>query len=140
MTKIICGLFSHYDFCDVKKTISVILLLIFSLQTFYSASVTLWFYVNQDTLSKKYCVNKYRPEMHCNGKCYLSKKIKAAEEKQEQQTPFQLKQWVETSPCTVSYIYYSLTISTEMQVLNPREINLYNFISLQPVFHPPSAI
>lgn len=76
--------------------------------------------------------------MHCNGKCYLSKKIKAAEEKQEQQTPFQLKQWVETSPCTISYVCYSLNRFTETQVFNPGETNFYNFACSQPIFHPPS--
>jgi hypothetical protein len=31
--------------------------------------------VNYDYISKVLCVNKSKPELHCNGKCYLSKEI-----------------------------------------------------------------
>ena len=31
--------------------------------------------VNYDYISKVLCINKSRPEVHCNGKCYLSKEL-----------------------------------------------------------------
>lgn len=34
---------------------------------------------------KNYCVNKNRPEMHCDGKCYLAKQIQKAEQEDEKQ-------------------------------------------------------
>lgn len=43
------------------------------------------FEVNQKQLTEKFCVNKNRPWMHCNGKCYLMKKLKQAEEKEKKQ-------------------------------------------------------
>ncbi|GAA4307673.1 hypothetical protein GCM10023149_01280 [Mucilaginibacter gynuensis] len=41
-------------------------------------------------LNKKYiaatlCENRDKPQMHCNGRCYLAKKIKQAEEKEKSQ-------------------------------------------------------
>ncbi len=33
------------------------------------------FYVNQDTIIAEKCINKDRPELHCNGKCYLKKEL-----------------------------------------------------------------
>lgn len=43
------------------------------------------FEVNQKQLAEKFCLNKNRPWMHCNGKCYLMKKLKQAEEKEKKQ-------------------------------------------------------
>ncbi|MDR6922856.1 MULTISPECIES: hypothetical protein [Chryseobacterium] len=31
--------------------------------------------VNYDYISKVLCINKSRPEVHCNGKCYLTKEL-----------------------------------------------------------------
>src|SRR5690349_6746549 len=40
------------------------------------------FKMNQNYIAGKLCENRNKPWMHCNGKCYLMKKIKQAEEKQ----------------------------------------------------------
>ncbi|NIF05443.1 hypothetical protein F3J23_08320 [Chryseobacterium sp. Tr-659] len=31
--------------------------------------------VNYDYITKVLCINKSRPEVHCNGKCYLNKEL-----------------------------------------------------------------
>jgi hypothetical protein len=46
--------------------------------------------MHRDFISKNLCENKNRPEIKCNGKCYLNKKIKS-QEKTEQQIPSILK-------------------------------------------------
>ena len=38
------------------------------------------FYINQREITRLECENKNRPEMHCNGKCYLAKQLKKADE------------------------------------------------------------
>lgn len=43
------------------------------------------FEANRSYIAKELCENKERPWMHCNGRCYLMKKIKAAEEKEKKQ-------------------------------------------------------
>ncbi len=43
------------------------------------------FEVNQKYISEKLCENRNRPWMHCNGKCFLMKKLKLAEEKEKKQ-------------------------------------------------------
>ena len=43
------------------------------------------FEVNQNYIATTLCENKARPWMHCNGQCYLMKKIKATEEKEKKQ-------------------------------------------------------
>ena len=41
--------------------------------------------VNQDIITEKYCVNKDKPMMNCDGKCYLSKQLENLELKEEQE-------------------------------------------------------
>ncbi|MHA4895584.1 hypothetical protein ACXZ1K_12595 [Pedobacter sp. PWIIR3] len=41
--------------------------------------------MNQKYIAATLCVNKNKPEMHCNGKCYLMKKLKQAQEKEQRQ-------------------------------------------------------
>lgn len=43
------------------------------------------FELNQNYIASTLCENRARPEMNCNGKCYLAKKIKQAEEKEKKQ-------------------------------------------------------
>jgi hypothetical protein len=43
------------------------------------------FELNQNYISQNLCVNKARPWMNCNGRCYFMKKIKQAEENEKKQ-------------------------------------------------------
>ncbi|GEM_PF-205313 len=38
----------------------------------------------QERIVDEYCINKERPEMQCNGKCYLSKQLKETEQQSDQ--------------------------------------------------------
>lgn len=38
----------------------------------------------QKEITEKYCINKNRPEMQCNGKCYLAKQMRQIETEYEQ--------------------------------------------------------
>ena len=40
--------------------------------------------VNYDYIVKELCVNKAKPEMHCNGKCHLMQELAKAAEQQKQ--------------------------------------------------------
>ncbi|MEW7291401.1 hypothetical protein [Aquimarina sp. 2304DJ70-9] len=41
-------------------------------------STVLYYQLNIDTIVEKYCVNKERPRLNCNGKCYLMTQMKTA--------------------------------------------------------------
>ncbi|WP_276088068.1 hypothetical protein [Pedobacter sp. JY14-1] len=66
------------------------------------------FVVNQKYIAAALCENRDKPEMHCNGKCYLMKKLKDAEEKEKKQEQANQKKgaqdiFVVTAPLTVSF-------------------------------------
>jgi hypothetical protein len=41
------------------------------------------FEMNQKYISTELCINRDKPQMHCNGKCYLMRKLKQAEQKEK---------------------------------------------------------
>jgi hypothetical protein len=41
--------------------------------------------LRKDFIMKNYCVNKSRPELHCDGKCYLAKQLEKAEQENQKQ-------------------------------------------------------
>ncbi len=36
-----------------------------------------WFYAQQSTLAEQFCENQDRPELHCDGQCFLARKLEA---------------------------------------------------------------
>jgi len=59
-------------------------LLVFSVLTVNYSRLFVYagFKLNQTYIAAKLCENRNRPLLHCNGKCYLMKKIRQAEDKQ----------------------------------------------------------
>jgi hypothetical protein len=49
------------------------------LQSFGRELLVLHFAVNQAHITARFCENKARPRLHCNGKCYLAKQLRRAE-------------------------------------------------------------
>ena len=45
-----------------------------------------YYQLNKKMIADKLCINKNKPELHCNGKCYLSKQFKKAEENEKRQS------------------------------------------------------
>jgi hypothetical protein len=93
--------------------------------------------VNQSYFAKNLCINREKPMMHCNGKCYLSKKLKQ-QEKQDQQAPVPKNERIDV----VLYVEPSYT---SLQNVQPETKNNFfikdeNLISSFPqsIFHPPS--
>jgi len=54
-------------------------------QSFSKWIIIFEFNINRNYISRNLCENRYRPLLHCNGKCLLMKKM-AAEENQQSPT------------------------------------------------------
>jgi len=55
------------------------------MQSFNKLGIILAFKINQDYIASAFCENKDKPQMHCNGRCVLAKKLKQAEQNEEKQ-------------------------------------------------------
>jgi hypothetical protein len=121
----------------VKNVFIILLMFIFSFQSFYSAGFTAWFYFNRTSIAQKLCINKAKPEMKCNGKCYLKKKLKEAESKNEEQSPQQIKEWVSIAPFIISSNSFQFNPATQSYIFIPQMENEYNSHIHFAIFHPP---
>lgn len=68
-----------------KRSLVILLLVALIGSNFAVYFVYAGFEMNKKEIAAKMCENKNRPWMHCNGKCYLMKKLKQAEEKEKKQ-------------------------------------------------------
>ena len=70
----------------IKKIGTLGLCGLLTLRVMIAPFVYLEYEFNKEFIIKNYCVNKSRPQLHCDGKCYLAKKLKAAEERDNHQS------------------------------------------------------
>ena len=70
----------------MRSVIAYILLAAIMLPTFSPWGTIAYFKLNREYIAKVLCENRKRPELHCDGKCYLAKKLKQQQEKQDKET------------------------------------------------------
>ncbi len=63
----------------VKYSIAWFLLVLLAMGLFSRTFVAAHFYYNQSYIVLTLCENKNKPQMKCNGKCYLAKQLKKVE-------------------------------------------------------------
>ena len=44
-----------------------------------------YYQINKKQIAETLCINKNKPSLHCDGKCYLSKQLKKASENEKRQ-------------------------------------------------------
>ncbi|TSJ47586.1 hypothetical protein [Fluviicola chungangensis] len=108
-------------------------------------SWNVWFYNNQVELAAKYCVNKKKPMLHCDGKCYLAKQLKKLEQEEKKnqpvpKMPLKLKENVWNADSQKPVPFENLFISSlkETAVFFYQNQKLISFSG--SVFHPPAIV
>ena len=122
----------------MKKIAALIFLFAFAAQTFSRGLIFVDFYLNQSSIAAKKCENRYRPMLHCNGKCQLAKKLKQQEKKDEQNPERKLENKNETVfslSLVVSCLPETLLTAPDYNVYRD-EKTIDRSVS---VFHPPCS-
>lgn len=70
----------------MRSFIAYILLAAIMLPTLSPWGTIAYFKLNREYIAKVLCENRKRPDLHCDGKCYLAKKLKQQQEKQDKET------------------------------------------------------
>ena len=70
----------------LHRLFAFILLLTFTLRPVYQAGYIVYFQLNIDVIVEKYCVNKAKPELHCNGKCHLAQQLNLSQDSSDKGT------------------------------------------------------
>ncbi|HEY0298923.1 MAG TPA: hypothetical protein VGB84_06860 [Arachidicoccus sp.] len=66
----------------MKKITIIFMLVALVAMTFNKGIVIFNFYANRSEIALKYCVNKDKPMMHCNGNCFLGKLLKKEQQRE----------------------------------------------------------
>jgi hypothetical protein len=124
----------------VKAFFSYLLISLVLLQTFSREVLVVDFTLNQATITARFCVNKARPLLHCDGKCYFAKQLKKQEER-ENKAPNSLKERLEMLPTAFSGLVPAApgcwaTAPTSYGPGQPTEVLAR---ATQGVFQPPQA-
>lgn len=122
----------------LRLFVTYVLLAALTTQSFYRNIIVMDYQINLPEYIAK-CINKDRPEMHCDGQCVLMKKIKD-QEKQETQKNYVVYEY---SALYVHKEYVVLEMqlpndeSNQSQFLAYLDNYTYEYHSL--IFHPPLA-
>ncbi len=93
--------------------------------------------INYDYISEVLCINKDKPELHCNGKCYVMNQLK--EQKSEDLKSLQISMeeypigFVEIVSIDIPKKIFCITKKTHFYQQN------YTYIADNSVFHPPTV-
>ncbi len=109
------------------------------------AVVTSW-YANRKEITEKYCINKTRPKLHCDGKCQLSKQLKEIEKNEANGSmpiDYEKIKNIAFSPYQVNSLYslsqinlFDWTSSLSPSILDQSH---YEFLFTGFIFQPPES-
>ena len=124
----------------MKAFFSYLLISLVLLQTFSREVLVVDFTLNQASITARFCVNKARPQLHCDGKCYFAKQLKKQEE-QESKSASPLKERLEMLPVAFrSLVPVAPARWTSAPVgYGPYQSAWVPTNASQGVFHPPQA-
>ena len=124
----------------VKAFFSYLLILLVLLQTFSREVLVVDFTLHRAVITARFCVNKARPQLHCDGKCYFAKQLKKQEE-QESKSANPLKEQLEMLP-----VAFRSLVPTAPQRWASAPVGYAPYQSawvpasaVQGIFHPPQA-
>ena len=119
----------------LRRVISLFLLLAVISANFSRLYVFAGFGLNQKYIAANLCENRSRPWLHCDGKCYLMKKVKQAEEKEKNE-----ERQTQKSLFQESFLLTSVKLkfhTTLLQILVTPYHSAFFTINPAAIFRPP---
>lgn len=121
----------------MNRFTAAILLICLSLQCFMQLGIVGWYELNKASITQKFCINKDKPQLHCNGKCHLKKQLEQQDKTQNKDQEKKQTDWV------LFIIPNPAHQLSAISLRNTDHISLYSnhyhFRQLKRVFHPPPA-
>lgn len=109
---------------------------------FSRLSVYVGFELNRDVITSKLCENRDKPWMHCNGKCYLMKKVKEAEQNENNNTTKNNLNRLQVSffQQQKALLFQPVLLSTEQQKTFANYTFKYSSQYINTIFRPPKNL
>ncbi len=93
--------------------------------------------LNKSYIARVLCTNLDKPEMHCDGKCYLDIKLKDLEQKNKQDQD-NLKRMVETLVPTYTNLLAPI-FESPIKLAIPHYLQQEPISNAATIFHPPQS-
>jgi len=104
----------------------------------------IWYAVNIEYVAEELCENKEKPELECNGKCYLSKQLAKTEiepepdNKEKPNNPYQIREIPFVLLCSFVEPVTEDTFELEKHLFFDLKAAIKTFHS--DIFHPPRIL
>lgn len=122
------------------RVIAILVLLVsFAAQTFQQAAIVLDYHLRTAAYEKT-CENKARPQLHCNGKCQMAKKLREQEQKEQQAPQLKLDRQSETFAPQTSFALAALPVLTAPRHTYPVLNTGSPIARTRSIFHPPALV
>lgn len=127
----------------LRSFIAIILLIILSFPFIIKAGLVVHWKINQSYITEKYCINKSKPELECNGKCHLKEEIQQIEQKSTSNAtsfPIELISKINISSFVLNNNQSRIQSLSEFQITTFEwfyQTSLYLFDYSKNCFHPP---
>ena len=124
----------------MRAFFSYLLISLVLLQTFSREVLVVDFTLHRAVITARFCVNKARPQLRCDGKCYFAKQLKKQEQR-ESKAPNPLKEKLEMLPLAFSSF---VPMAAARWASAPRSYGRYQpaqvpASAMRGIFRPPQA-
>ena len=113
--------------------------MILLIHNFNKLEVYLCYQINIKYISSVLCENKNNPDLHCNGKCYMKKKLKSLENNQ-QQFPHLFKEFQKINYFISNGIQVGICLKPSQIIVEPTVIQKKILSPVFSIFHPPPFV
>lgn len=122
----------------MKAFLSISFLVLFISNNIFKAAVIFNYWHNKASIIENCCINKNKPELNCNGKCYVGSELNKLESEKEENTS--LRMMLQD---------FEMILSSIESITHVQKPVLKNWINksspsisivwLESVFHPPTC-
>lgn len=122
----------------LKRTLAILLLLCSVSVSLSQLFVFAGFEMNRGYIVTALCINRDQPQLHCNGKCYLMKKLKQAQEKEQKQENQVQKLQLQEAIIMLPFSFKQYAIAT-IGLVVPHTTGM-PVSQMKAIFQPPQII
>jgi hypothetical protein len=125
----------------VKRIVALLLFLAMQVPLMNQWGAVAYYRINRDYIAENLCVNRDKPMLNCNGQCYLAKKLKAAEEKEQKSNSERLEKMPEVVLCfqAIQPVFTARFTSVELVENHFSTQEFFPNAAATGFFHPPQV-
>lgn len=122
----------------VRKLIAVVLLFGVLSNSFNYLLISSSYHFNKSYISSVLCTNKDKPQLHCEGKCFLDIKLKELEQKNKQEQEHAKRLIESLAPQLQSLVFVNFEENLDLQI--PYYLQKNPIGSHTSIFQPPKLV